>query len=88
MAQWHDTFLTATQEVHCLSLELAELKTELTVALGDLDALEPVCSFKRIWVQKLEQSAFCQKFPAESEQCMEQVAPQLRRHVYPTRSYF
>ena len=85
--QWHDDFLQATRAVHNLGAELAVLQTELTVRLGDYDALDGVCSFKRCSVSKLDRVAFRRRFPEESERCARQVAPRLRKYVYPTRSY-
>jgi hypothetical protein len=85
--RWHDDFLQATPAVYNLGAELAVLQTELTVRLGDYDALDGVCSFKRSAVSKLDRAAFRRNFPDESERCARHVGPRLRKYVYTTRSY-
>jgi hypothetical protein len=87
LERWHDDFLRATQTVHQLGAKLADLQTELTVLLADYDAFIGVCSFKRRSVPKFQRSVFCRNFPEESTRCAEPVPRQIRKYVYPSRSY-
>jgi hypothetical protein len=84
---WHDQFLGSLRRVHTLEGELAELRTELIVALEDYDALDPVCSYVRRSSCKVDRRAFRQAFPIEFGACQVTVPAQLRKYVYPTRSY-
>ncbi|MGA2593595.1 MAG: GIY-YIG nuclease family protein [Bryobacteraceae bacterium] len=87
LERWHDDFLQALPKVHRLNRDLADLRTELILGIGDCDALDPVCSFIRRSVPKIDRSAFQGSFPEESKQCEVPVAPRLRKHVYPARAY-
>lgn len=84
---WHDQFLESLRRVHTLEGDLAELRTELIVALEDYDALDPVCSYIRRSSCKIDRKAFRQAFPKEFKECQVPVPAQLRKYVYPTRSY-
>jgi hypothetical protein len=83
----HDDFLNATRSVHHLRLEVAEVRTELIVQLGDHEALDGVCSFKRGLKPLFDRSIFLRDFPEEAKECAELAGPQLRKRVYPSRSY-
>ena len=87
MERWHDQFLQATQKLSELDEVLANLKTELTIRLGEDDGIEEVCSFKRQLRPKFSVSVFCKKYPEKAEQCAEHVLPDLRKRVYPHRAY-
>ena len=56
--------------------------------LDELDALTDVCSYVRRARSFLDAPAFCAAHPEEAKQCEETVPAQLRKHVYPTRSYW
>jgi len=83
----HDTFLHATRTVYRLESDLADLRTELILKLGEYEVLDPVCSFRRGVVGKIDRATFLKNYPAEAEQCAEYVAPKLRKNVYTRRSY-
>jgi hypothetical protein len=82
--KWHDEYLQATRVAHRLTADLAAVRTELILAMGDQEALDPVCSFRREFVTQVDRATFCKKHPAEAEQCAEYVA---RKIVYTSRSY-
>jgi hypothetical protein len=84
---WHDDFLQALRKVHRLAGDLADIRTELIIGLQDYDAIDRVCSFIRRPVLKIDRSAFRSAFPDEYKQCEIEIAPRLRKFVYPTRSY-
>jgi hypothetical protein len=84
---WHDDFLQALRKVHRLAGDLADLRTELILGLQGYDAIDRVCSFIRRPVLKIDRSAFRSTFPDEFKQCEIEIAPRLRKFVYPTRSY-
>ena len=69
--RWHDDFLQATRAAHQLEAELAYLKTELTIRLGDYDAIDQVCSFKRQLESRIDRSEFCKRFPEKATQVRE-----------------
>lgn len=75
------------QIVNRLAADLADLRSELTIRMNDYDAVDPVCSFKRVRRLTIDGAAFCGTYPDEAAQCAEPVAAQLRKSVYPTRSY-
>lgn len=87
LEEWHDQFLGALRRVYTLDGELAELRTELIVGLEDYDALDPVCSYIRRSSCKVDRRAFQREFPREFRECEVTVPEQLRRYVYPARSY-
>jgi hypothetical protein len=87
MKRLHGDFLEATQTVNRIEADLADLQSEFVIRLGEYDVLDPVCSFKRSPALEIDSAAFCKAYPREAAQCAEPVAPQLRKHVYPTRSY-
>ena len=70
-----------------LSADLAELRTRLIVQLGQDEALESVCSFRREPCTRLDRRIFCQRFPSEAQECSDPVEPTLRKFVYTSRSY-
>ena len=82
-----DSPYATASHVRELDATLADLQTELTIQLGDCEAIKKVCSFKRRLVPKLDVQAFSRTFPEQYALCAEQRAPQLRKHVYTTRSY-
>jgi hypothetical protein len=84
----HDEFLVATQLVTRLRADIEELQTELTLWLDEHDALIGVCSYVRRARSFLDTAAFCIAHPDEAKLCEEPVPAQLRKHVYPTRSYW
>jgi hypothetical protein len=83
----HDQFLKSLRRVYTLEGDLAELRTELIVALEDYDALEPVCSYVRRLSFRVDTAGFRRAFPNEFSECCVTVPAQLRKYVYPTRSY-
>jgi hypothetical protein len=83
----HERFLWETQVVSRLENDLADLRCDLTVRLGSDFAIHRICSFKRVARARVDVDAFCTAYPREAEQCMQPVAAQLRKFVYPTRSY-
>lgn len=87
LEEWHEQYLDSLSRAYRLEGELAELRTELILALEDHDALDPVCSFVRRTSWKIDRTAFRQSFPAEFQQCQVDFPEQLRKHVYPTRAY-
>lgn len=88
MEKSHDEFLRATQIVNRLGGHLADIESELTVRLGEYDALTRVCSYIRRLGFKFDEAGFRKAYPDEAMQCAEPIAAQLRKHVYPTRSYW
>jgi hypothetical protein len=86
--QVHDEFLVATQLVTRLRADVEELQTELTLRLDEHDGLIGVCSYVRRARSLLDTASFCVAHPDEAKQCEEPVPAQLRKHVYPTRSYW
>jgi Meiotically up-regulated gene 113 len=86
--QMHDEFLLATQLVTRLDADLASMQSELTLRLDEYDALVGVCSYVRRARSRVDAIAFCQTYPDQAAKCMETVVAQLRKHVYPTRSYW
>lgn len=87
MEQWHDDFLQETRTVHQLDAKLADLQTELTLRLCEYEAIEGVCSFKRSSVRDVDRSAIFENSRGTYDRCLEECAPQIRKHVYTTRSY-
>jgi Meiotically up-regulated gene 113 len=87
LENWHQEFLQATRDVHRLEADLAVLRTDLILGIGEYEALDPVCSFKRDVISKIDRPAFCENYRDEAEQCAEYVAPKLRKNVYTSRSY-
>jgi len=85
--QLHDSYLKALQIVHRLGADLEDLQSELIIRMGDYDAVEPVCSFKRTRCRTLNSAEFCHRHPEEARMCSEIMSPQVRKFVYPTRSY-
>jgi hypothetical protein len=91
----HDDFLQQTRTVHQLDAKLADIQTELTLALCDSEAIERVCRFRRRPAPKIDKSAFYEKlleeyhekFTEQRERCKEQRVPQIRKKVYTSRSY-
>jgi len=83
----HDEFLKATRTVHHLTAELADQRTELIVSLGNDEALDGVCSFRRSPKEHFQARKFVRDFPAEAAECAEPVGPRLWKRVYPSRSY-
>jgi hypothetical protein len=47
MEKCHQDFLQATKVVHRLEADLADLRTELILQVGEYEVVDPVCSFKR-----------------------------------------
>jgi hypothetical protein len=86
--QYHDEFLRMTGDVSRLEGDLADLESELTVRLGEHDALVNVCSYKRRRRVKVDAAVFCKTYPDEAARCADPVAEQLRKYVYPTRAYW
>jgi hypothetical protein len=84
----HDEFLRATQQVTYLEADLADLQTRLTIGLGEDEGLVGICSYKRYARARIDQNQFRETFPSEAAQCDEPVPAQLRKRVYPTRSYW
>src|SRR5262249_16419671 len=84
----HDECVVATQVVTRLRADVEELQTELTLRLDEHDALTDVCSYVRRARAFLDATAFCAAHPEEAKECEETVPAQLRKHVYPTRSYW
>ena len=83
----HDQFLDTTRAVYNLDAELADLRTELIVSLGDDEALDGVCSYKRSVKEKFDRGKFVRDFPDQAVECAKLVGLQLRKRVYPSRSY-
>jgi hypothetical protein len=71
-----------------LQADVADLQSELTVRLGEDEGILGICSYKRYLRARIDRVRFCQEFPDEAAQCAEQVPAQLRKRVYPTRSYW
>jgi len=86
--RYHDEFLRMTQDVSRLEGDLADLESQLTVRLGEHDALVNVCSYKRRLRFKVDAAVFCKTYPDEAARCVEPFPEQLRKYVYPTRSYW
>ena len=84
----HDDFLRETQLATRLGADLASLESELTLRLDEYDALIGVCSYARRVCSRIDAAAFCLSYPEEAAHCMGLVAAQVRKHVYPTRSYW
>jgi hypothetical protein len=87
LERWHGDFLQETRIVHQLDAKLADLQTELTLRLREYDAIEGVCGFQRRSVPKIDRSAVLENCREKYDRCLEQCAPQLRKHVYTARSY-
>jgi hypothetical protein len=83
----HDEFLQTTQVVSRLEADLADLKTELTIRMSEFDAIESICSFRRVTQRRIDSERFCDAFPNEAVHCAEPVPARLRKMVYRTRSY-
>lgn len=84
----HDEFLRATQLVTRFEAHLAEFQSELTVRLNEDATLIGVCSYARSLERKIDPDLFCNTYPDEAALCAQPIAAQLRKHVYPTRSYW
>ena len=84
---WHEDYLNAIKNVHRLEGDLADLRTEIVVFLGDCDALDGVCSFVRRPIFKLDSSEFQRRFPTEYSQCEIILPGRLGKYVYPVRPY-
>jgi len=87
LEQLHEKYLEGLGRVHLLEGELAELRTELILAIQDYDALDPVCSFIRKTSFKIDRMAFRRLYPAEFKECQVQIPEQIRKYVYPMRAY-
>jgi hypothetical protein len=83
----HDDFLQLTQVTSQLEADVADLKTEFTIRMGEFDAIEPICSFKRVACRTTDWGRFCEAYPDEAAQCAEPVPARLPKLVYRTRSY-
>ncbi|HXT70952.1 MAG TPA: GIY-YIG nuclease family protein [Vicinamibacterales bacterium] len=83
----HDLYLRMVRTVHRLTADLEDLRTELILRLGEYEALDPICSFKRVRVPRIDRPRFIKEHPAEAEQCATYVPPRLRKNIYPSRSY-
>ena len=71
-----------------LGADLASLENQLTLRLDEYDALIGVCSYTRRVRFKTDAAAFCLLYPEAAAHCMQSVATQLLKHVYPSRSYW
>jgi hypothetical protein len=87
LERWHLEFLESTKAVHRLSADLAELQTKLVVRLGEDEALESVCSFRRQPSPLIDRRLFFERYPHEASECSDPVEPTLRKFVYTSRSY-
>ncbi len=85
--RWHDDFLKATALVQRRRADIAELQTELIVSIGEFEAIDGICSFKRTLEPVFDAAEFCKNFPNEAEQCAAHVGPRLSKRVYSSRSY-
>jgi hypothetical protein len=83
----HDCYLEETQKVIRLQADVAEIQTDLTIRLGEYDAIAPICSYKRGPQMRFDLGMFCRTYPTESAQCALPVRARLRKHVFRTRSY-
>ena len=83
---WHNEFLKETDTVHSLRAELADLKTVLTLLLGEDEAIDQVCRYRRRSEPRFNSVEFREGF-AEGERCAVPVAGHLKKHVYTFRSY-
>jgi hypothetical protein len=85
--RWHDDFLKATALVQRRRADIADLRTELIVSLGEFEAIDGICSLKRALAPVFDAAKFCRNFPSEAEQCAAHVRPRLSKRVYASRSY-
>jgi hypothetical protein len=83
----HDCYLEETQKVIRLQADVAEIQTDLTIRLGEYDAVDPICSYKRGPQMRFDLGTFCQTYPTESAQCALPLQARLRKHVFRSRSY-
>jgi hypothetical protein len=83
----HDDVLQLTQVTSRLEADLADLRTEFTIRMGEFDAIEPICSFKRVACRTVDWAKFYETYPDEAAQCAESVPARLSKFVYQTRSY-
>jgi len=83
----HDAYLKALPVVHRLEGDIAGLRTEIISRLGECDAMDPVCSYIRKTVDEFDRSLFQSHYPQAYQRCRVEIPPQLRKHVYPNRSY-
>ena len=84
---WHDDYLQLLPVVKRLEGDLADIRTELAYGLGEFDAMDPVCSFVRRSTAQLDTLKFRTEFPEQFLQCVTPVDAQLRKLIYPNRSY-
>ena len=87
LEQMHEKFLNATRTIYNFAAELADHRSELIVSLGDDEALEGVCSFKRSIEEKFDSGKFVRGFPDQAAECAGPIGPRLRKRVFPSRSY-
>ena len=87
LEQLHDCFLRETQSVVRLQADVAEIQTDLTIRLGEYDAVDPICSYKRGSQTRFDVATFCRTYPTEAAQCAVPMPARLRKRVYRTRSY-
>ena len=85
--RWHDEYLQILPAVKRLEGDLADVRTELAHGLGEYDAMDPVCSFVRRSTTQLDIAKFRTDFPEEYRHCVAPADAQLRKMIYPNRSY-
>ena len=85
--RWHDDFLQATALVQRRRADIADFRTELIVKLGEFEALDGICSFKRVLEPVFDGGEFCRNFPFEAAQCAAHVRARYSKRVYSSRSY-
>jgi len=49
--------------------------------------MDPVCSYIRKAVDELDRSLFRSQYPQAYQRCSVEIPAQVRKHVYPKRSY-
>jgi hypothetical protein len=85
--RWHDDYLKVTALVQRRKADIADIKSELKVSIGEFEAIDGICSFKRTAKPVFDSAAFYRRFPNEAEQCAVLIRPRLRKRVYSSRSY-
>jgi hypothetical protein len=83
----HEEYLVLKQQEARLKLDEEDVKAQAIQALEDYDSVAGLWSFRRSRTRTLNRKAFCEAHPIEAAQCHVARAAEVRRRIYPSRSY-
>src|SRR5262249_9363297 len=83
----HEEYLVLKQQETRLKLDEQDLKAQAIQALEDCESFAGLWSFRRSRSRTLNRNAFGDAHPVEAVQCHVGRAAEIRRRIYPSRSY-